>query len=55
MLLKDYSMKLIQRNLMKNEEYGRAIKEIEAEVADVQAALALQELVEFMNFNFKEI
>ena len=36
----------LQRNLMKNEEYGRAIKEIEAEVADVQAALALQELVE---------
>ena len=36
----------LQRNLMKNEEYGRAIKEIEAEIADVQAALALQELVE---------
>ena len=36
----------LQRNLMKHEEYGKAIKEIEAEIADVQAALALQELVE---------
>lgn len=36
----------LHRNLMKNEEYGKAIKEVEAEIADVHAAIALQELAE---------
>ena len=36
----------LQRNLMKNEEYGRAITEIEPQIADMQAHLALQELLD---------
>ena len=33
----------LQRNLMKNEEYGRAITEIEPQIADMQAHLALND------------
>jgi len=36
----------LQRNLMKNEAYRNAISEIDHQVADMQAALALEELIE---------
>ena len=36
----------LQRNLMKDDRYRNAITEVDQQVADVQAALALEELIE---------